>query len=73
MSYITMPLVIFIIFVAPLWLVLHYRSRKHITKSLTPEDQQQLEKLLTRTEQLQQRVVSLEEILDAKVPEWRKK
>jgi phage shock protein B len=73
MSYITMPLVIFFIFVAPLWLILHYRSRKHITKSLSQEDQQQLEKLLTRTEQLQQRVVSLEEILDAEVPEWRQK
>ncbi|WP_435237510.1 envelope stress response membrane protein PspB [Psychromonas sp. PT13] len=73
MSYITIPLIIFILFVAPLWLILHYRSRKHITKSLTEEDQQQLDKLLTRTEQLQHRIVSLEEILDAEVPQWRQK
>jgi len=73
MSYMTIPLVIFFIFVAPLWLVLHYRSRKNITKSLSQADQQQLDKLLTRTEQLQQRIVSLEEILDAEVPQWRQK
>lgn len=73
MSYMTIPLVIFFIFVAPLWLVLHYRSRKNITKSLSQADQQQLDKLLTRTEQLQQRIVSLEEILDTEVPQWRQK
>ena len=31
------PLIIFLIFVAPIWLILHYRSKKQVNQGLTAE------------------------------------
>ena len=31
-----MPLVIFMIFVAPIWLILHYRSKKQVNVACAP-------------------------------------
>ncbi len=73
MDYIVLPLSVFFIFVAPLWLILHYRSRKQTSKGLSAKDQEQLQALLKRTEQMQKRIVSLEKILDAEAPQWREK
>ncbi len=71
MNYIMLALTVFFIFVAPLWLILHYRSKKQTSKDFSAEDQQQLQALLTRSEELQKRITSLEKILDAKAPHWR--
>ena len=73
MDYIMLPLSVFFIFVAPLWLILHYRSKKQINKEFSNNDQEQLKSLLNRTQQLQKRIVSLEEILDKEAPQWRHK
>ena len=73
MNYIMLPLSVFLIFVAPLWLILHYRSQKQIGKEFSDKDQEQLQTLLQRTEALQKRIISLEEILDAEAPRWRQK
>lgn len=73
MNYIVVPLSIFFIFVAPLWLILHYRSQRQANKGLSEKDQEQLQALVTRSEQLQKRIISLEKILDASSPGWRQK
>lgn len=73
MSYMVMPVVVFLIIVAPLWLILHYRSQRQTNKGLSNEDQQRLQALIMRTEQMQERIVSLEQILDAEAPQWRQK
>ena len=73
MNYIMLALSVFFIFVAPLWLVLYYRSQKQTSKEFSDKDQEQLQALLTRTEQLQKRITSLEEILDTEAPQWREK
>lgn len=73
MDYIAVPLSIFLIFVAPLWLFLHYRSKKHTSKGLSAKDQKQLQALLTRSEEMQKRIVSLEGVLDSEAPQWRNK
>lgn len=31
------PLIIFLIFVAPIWLILHYRSKKQVSQGLSAE------------------------------------
>ena len=33
------PLIIFLIFVAPIWLILHYRSKKQVSQGLSAEEQ----------------------------------
>ncbi|MFT6986427.1 MAG: phage shock protein B [Psychromonas sp.] len=73
MNYIALPLSMFFIFVAPLWLILYYRSQKQTNKGLTSQDKETLQRLLTRTEQMQKRIISLQKILDAQAPQWRQK
>jgi len=71
MSFMTTPLVIFLIFVAPIWLVLHYRSKKQSNQGLSSDDQKKMKTLIEHTQTLQKRLVSLEQILDKEAPNWR--
>ncbi|WP_318488864.1 envelope stress response membrane protein PspB [Photobacterium leiognathi] len=73
MGFISVPLVVFMIVVAPLWLILHYRSKCQASEGLSGEDQKKLETLVARAEDMQERIVTLERILDAEVPRWRQK
>ncbi|WP_318476705.1 envelope stress response membrane protein PspB [Photobacterium leiognathi] len=73
MGFISVPLVVFMIVVAPLWLILHYRSKRQAGEGLSGEDQKKLETLVARAENMQERIVTLERILDAEVPRWRQK
>ena len=73
MNYIAVPLSVFFIFVAPLWLFLHYRSKKQTSKGLSVADQERLQTLIKRTEEMQKRITSLESILDNEAPHWREK
>jgi phage shock protein B len=65
------PLMVFLIFVAPLWLFLHYRGKRNADTGLTQEDNQRIQALSEQAEKLQSRVVTLERILDAESPSWR--
>ena len=69
--FLSIPVVVFLTFVAPLWLFLHYRSKKHTATGLSSQDLEQLEQLSNRAEQLKQRISYLERVLDAETPEWR--
>jgi len=71
MSFITTPLVIFLIFVAPIWLVLHYRAKKQSNQGLSSSDQKKMQALIEQTATLQKRLHSLEQILDKEAPNWR--
>ncbi|HBV75840.1 MULTISPECIES: envelope stress response membrane protein PspB [Vibrio] len=66
------PLVVFLIFVAPLWLLLHYRSKRKVSSGLSREELEQLKTLAERAESVQQRVKTLEKILDVEAPNWRR-
>lgn len=71
MGFMVGPIVVFLIIVAPLWLTLHYRSKRHVGQGLSGEDQEKLQALVIRAEQMQDRIVTLEKILDAEAPRWR--
>ncbi|MGL6257746.1 envelope stress response membrane protein PspB [Vibrio sp. WXL103] len=71
--FISAPLVLFMIFVAPLWLFLHYRSKKHTAEGLSSDDLEQLQQLSHRADKLKQRVSYLERVLDSETPEWRRR
>ncbi len=68
---ITGPIIVFLIFVAPLWLFLHYRSKKKSEHGLTTDDYEKLQSLSGKAESLQQRIATLERILDSESPSWR--
>ncbi|HCH5093141.1 envelope stress response membrane protein PspB [Vibrio parahaemolyticus] len=67
------PVIVFLIFVAPLWLFLHYRSKRKTDSALSRQDLERLQVLSEKAEAMQSRVDTLERILDAESPTWRRK
>lgn len=65
------PTVIFMGLVAPLWLVLHYVSKSRAHKGLSEDDRHTLRSALAQVEKLEERIGTLETILDAEHPQWR--
>lgn len=57
--------------VVPLWLLLHYWSKRRALTTANPNDQLRLQRLGQQAERLQQRVLALEAILDNQSPGWR--
>lgn len=67
------PVVIFMIFVAPVWLILHYRSKKQLSQGLSEDEYANMQTLADKAESMAERIETLEAILDAESPEWRNK
>ncbi|MGJ8691323.1 MAG: envelope stress response membrane protein PspB [Thalassotalea sp.] len=65
------PLIVFLVFVAPLWLILHYRSKRQISQGLSEEEYMQLSELSELADSMADRIKTLEAILDAETPHWR--
>lgn len=68
--FLAIPLTIFVLFVAPIWLWLHYSNRSSCSE-LTQSEQQRLAQLTEEARRMRERIQSLEQILDAEHPNWR--
>ncbi|WP_213714571.1 envelope stress response membrane protein PspB [Cedecea lapagei] len=68
--FLAIPLTIFVLFVAPIWLWLHYSNRPDAGQ-LSQSEQQRLAQLIDEARQMRERIQSLEQILDAEHPNWR--
>lgn len=66
-------LIIFTMFVAPIWLILHYRSKKLVSQGLSASEVNTLEALAAKEEQMSERIKTLEAILDSEAPNWRER
>ncbi|RVU37168.1 envelope stress response membrane protein PspB [Rheinheimera riviphila] len=66
------PLMMFMVFVAPIWVIMHYRSKRKITEGLSETELNQLNDLSNRAEKMADRIKTLEAILDAESPNWRR-
>ncbi len=67
------PVILFMIFVAPIWIILHYRHRARATQGLGTADQNKMQQLQKLAEKMEERVIALESILDNEDPNWRDK
>jgi phage shock protein B len=65
-------LIVFLIFVAPIWIIAHYVTRWRTAKVLSSEDERMLAELWELAPKVESRINTLERILDAEAPEWRK-
>ena len=65
--------VIFMTVVLPLVIIMHYVTKWKATKGLSDDEQRLLEDLWKDSQGMQSRVNALETILDAEVPDWRRK
>lgn len=66
------PLIMFMIFVAPIWVIMHYRSKRKMSEGLSETELNQLNDLSNRAEKMADRIKTLEAILDAESPNWRR-
>lgn len=71
MEWAFVPLILFTVIVAPIWLILHYATRNSASKRLTSKDEAMMEELHASTRRMEERIHNLERILDADTPEWR--
>ena len=67
------PIIIFMVIVAPIWLVLHYRSKGQVSQGLSEEEYIQLSELSETADKMAERINTLEAILDVEAPNWRNK
>lgn len=67
------PIIVFLVIVAPIWLILHYRSKKQLNQGLSEEEIRTLNDLARQAEKMADRIQTLESILDSEAPEWRSK
>ena len=67
------PAILFLIFVAPLWVIMHYRSSGRSQGMLTADERAELERLASSAEDMRERIETLESILDAETPDWRRR
>lgn len=65
------PLTIFFLFVAPVWLWLHYNSQRRQGSALQAQDSRRLAALCDDAARMRARIAALEDILDAEHPNWR--
>ncbi|ATM78357.1 MULTISPECIES: envelope stress response membrane protein PspB [Serratia] len=65
------PLTIFVLFVAPIWLWLHYSNRQQSGVQLSHQEMQRLTQLGEQATRMRDRIQALEDILDAEHPNWR--
>jgi phage shock protein B len=57
----------------PLWIVFHYITKMKTSKGLTPEDEKMLSEVWESTNRMEDRIKTLERILDIEAPTWRQR
>ena len=67
------PIIVFMVIVAPIWIIMHYRTASKKAVGLSEDEQGSLDGLVDIANSLEDRVTTLESILDAETPDWRAK
>lgn len=65
------PLVIFLVIVAPVWIVFHYKSKASAADGLSASESAELEEMIVVANKMAARIETLESILDVESPGWR--
>ena len=69
----TIALIIFLLIPAPLFIVLHFITKWKQSREISGGDEKMLEEMWQLSQRLEQRLESLETILDSELPDWRRK
>ncbi|MFM2044034.1 MAG: phage shock protein [Pseudomonadota bacterium] len=65
------PVIVFMVIVAPIWIIFHYVTKWRIAKTLSADDERMMADLYHSAGQMEDRIRHLEKILDAEAPGWR--
>jgi phage shock protein B len=72
LQFLEVPIVLFLVIVLPIWLVLHYRSQRVPMSSINVDaDGPEVADLWQTARRMEERIRTLERILDADTPNWR--
>ncbi len=69
----TLAVIVFIAVPAPLFIVLHFITKWKQSREISGGDEKMLEDVWLLAQRLEERLESLETILDSELPDWRKK
>ena len=69
----TILLILFLVIVAPVWIVSHYATKWRTARSLSRDHERALSDLWETAQRMEARVRNLERVLDAEAPGWRQK
>ncbi|MDT8321127.1 MAG: envelope stress response membrane protein PspB [Xanthomonadales bacterium] len=64
---------VFLTVCAPLWIIFHYVTKMKTAKGLTTEDEKMLSEVWESANRMEERINTLERILDIEAPDWRKR
>jgi phage shock protein B len=67
------PVIIFLVVVAPIWLVLYYKSKGQAANGLSQGERADIEEMIQVANKMAARIENLESILDVESPGWRDK
>ena len=65
------PIILFLTVVLPTWLRLHYKEKSRQSRELSQEELTEFEETLKKAELMEQRIATLEKILDDSNGHWR--
>lgn len=69
----TLTIVLLLVIAVPLFIVLHFITKWKQTREISKDDEQLLEDMWQLSLRLEDRLETLEKILDDDLPSWRKK
>ena len=63
--------ILIITVVIPLWIIFHYVTKWKTSKGLSPEDEKMLSEIWESANKMEERIITLERIMDIDSPNWR--
>ncbi len=69
----TIALIVFVAIPAPLFIVLHFITKWKQSREISGGDEKMLEDMWLLAQHMEERLESLETILDSELPDWRRK
>lgn len=64
--------IVFLAVVAPLWIIMHYATSARARRGLSSEDETMLGELWESSKRMEERINTLERILDNETASWRR-
>ena len=67
------PIVVFLVIVAPIWIIVHYKSKNRAAGDLSDAERMEVDEMSQVANERAARVETLESIVDVESPGWRDK
>lgn len=72
MNYLVAPSIVFLVVVAPIWIITHYRYKSKMVSGISESEAINIDRMIESVDRLTERVETLEELLQQDHPDWHK-